>query len=323
MFLSIVLVATTVGGYASGFEMDAPERELRDRLQAWELEDLGVGEIGHVYSSAYCIQDGRLNLNGNEPLIERPIFEIGHRVTLLPGLRATVEILPPITETQKLERSDLEFFARIPDCTILEASGSVVFIEVERVNGENRLSAFLDKYLEEALPMAPGDVGENRDSTTDSSTELPNEHNESWRVTEEVSRIDDSRKVVVFLSARNDVSTGTSFTRPRLILRCEENITVIYFKFGPYLGQDRTLVTIRIDKEPAEDIQMLISSDGRAFGFWEGGTAIPFIKKLFGKENIIVRVTSYWGHRDTAEFLIGGLEEEITPLREACNWASR
>ncbi|WP_157018348.1 type VI secretion system-associated protein TagO [Mesorhizobium xinjiangense] len=57
-----------------------------------------------------------------------------------------------------------------------------------------------------------------------------------------------------------------------------------------------------------------------ALGLWNGSRSIPVIKQMLGKSRMIVRMTPYNENPFTATFDITGLENEIAPLRDACQW---
>lgn len=108
-----------------------------------------------------------------------------------------------------------------------------------------------------------------------------------------------------------------------LVLRCREKTTSAYFVTGCHMASghsDWGKVTYRIDDEKARSASMTASTDHRALGLWGGSTAIPFIKSLFGKSQLIVRMTPYSESPISGTFAIAGVEKAIEPLRKACNW---
>ena len=100
-----------------------------------------------------------------------------------------------------------------------------------------------------------------------------------------------------------------------------ENTTSVYITTsGCHLASseynDYGHVTYRIDHEPAETRGFSESTDNRALGLWSGGEAIPFIKSMFGRNNLITRFTPFSESPVTARFSIAGLEDAVAPLRE-------
>lgn len=103
-----------------------------------------------------------------------------------------------------------------------------------------------------------------------------------------------------------------------LILRCKSNKTEAYINWQDYLGSD-AYVTTRIGDQDARNRKWSLSTDSQAT-FYPGGGDISFIKRLMDSDRLVAQVTPYNESPVTAVFDIRGLEEEIEPLREACNW---
>lgn len=145
-----------------------------------------------------------------------------------------------------------------------------------------------------------------------------------WHVQTTRSEIDDSRRVV--LSVHSDAPIRGRFGSPGLaamIVRCEQNTTSIYFNFnGLFMAdiQSYGRVDFRVDDRAARHVSMNESTNHEALGLWRGGTAIPFLRDIFGGERLFVRVTPFSESRVDMTFNIAGLEEAIAPLREACHW---
>lgn len=145
-----------------------------------------------------------------------------------------------------------------------------------------------------------------------------------WSVRTDISRIDDSTNV--FMTVQSTDTFPKRFGgegRGTMLVRCMENTTTVYFTMaGHHLAdlQNYGRLTYRIDDAPAQSKRLTESTDSQALGLWNGGSAIPFIKSLFGADNLLVQITPFSESAITVDFPIAGLEEEIAPLREACNW---
>lgn len=146
----------------------------------------------------------------------------------------------------------------------------------------------------------------------------------NWRVRISQSKIDDSKIVVMITDANETVSARFNRNaKPSLILRCLENATSAYINFdGLHMAdiQSYGRVTFRVDKQKAFTRSTDVSTDNSALGFWSGGSAIPFIKGLFGGSTLIVQATPFSESAVTFSMNIEGLEDAIQPLRKACNW---
>lgn len=145
-----------------------------------------------------------------------------------------------------------------------------------------------------------------------------------WLVSTTTSRLDDSTNVVMTLSSMDSLPPRFGRAgKAQVYIRCMENTTAIYFVWNDHFLADIQgygEVTYRKDNEPAKKHSMQVSTDNKALGLWRGGNAIPFIRSLFGGENLLVQITPFNESRMNADFRIAGLEDAIGPLREGCNW---
>lgn len=152
---------------------------------------------------------------------------------------------------------------------------------------------------------------------------LPPVVHSNWVVNSDISQIDDTTKVFLLTHAL-EASPGRygKTMRFTLMIACRENTTSIWINFGGHFMSDyqHGRVTYRIDKKPAQRKRFRESNDHEALGLWNGGSAIPFVKSLFGAEKLYVQATPHSESAIDAEFDISGLEDVITPLRESCNW---
>lgn len=148
-----------------------------------------------------------------------------------------------------------------------------------------------------------------------------------WRLRQGVSQIDDSPSVS--LHTRSNERIGDRFGRnaapATLTLSCLENTTRLLINMNnnhmassPY--HDWGHVTMRIDGRQAFTRRMQESTDNSVLGLWRGGQSIPVIRDMFGAEKLTVRATPFGQSPITVTFDINGLQEEIQPLRQACNW---
>lgn len=142
-----------------------------------------------------------------------------------------------------------------------------------------------------------------------------------WRLSEKSSPIDDSKTVVGILDADAAVPVGPyKRSQPKLILRCSENVTSAYLVYNVFLGSDEMEVTTRTDSDRALTWNWNISNDHNAVGLWEGGTAIPFIKTMLGKERLVVRLTPYSESPVTVSFTLNGLDSVVASVGDTCGW---
>ena len=146
-----------------------------------------------------------------------------------------------------------------------------------------------------------------------------------WQVSEETSSFDDSRSVYLRLNSSDTVTTrfGGGQTTPSLHLRCPEKTTSLFIVAGGQFLSDIQgygEVDYRIDDQAAGRWSMDSSTDNQALGLWNGSTAIPQIKRLFGGDRLVVRLTPFNESPLEFAFPISGVETAVAPLRNACQW---
>ena len=146
----------------------------------------------------------------------------------------------------------------------------------------------------------------------------------NWTTNISQSKIDDSQIVVLSTDATEYVlDRSYKKATPNLFLRCKENVTVMYIHFDGMFMSDISgngKVTFRIDKDASFSQNLNVSSGNKALGLFNGGTAIPFIKKLMTGATLIVQATPFNDSPIIVTFDISGLEAQIEPLRRACKW---
>ena len=148
----------------------------------------------------------------------------------------------------------------------------------------------------------------------------------NWYTQINKSKFEDTTDVTLSILSKGVVSCTRygSSDYVSLVLRCHENTTALYLK-----TQDCFLasgvsgygqVDARLDGDKSSTLHMVESTDNRSLGLWRGSNSIPYIKKMFDKETLLVRFTPYNESPVTAEFNIAGVEEAVKPLRNACSW---
>lgn len=145
-----------------------------------------------------------------------------------------------------------------------------------------------------------------------------------WRVRVETSRLDDSKNVFISLTSTNTQSKRFGGEEAgTLFIACRENTTSLFFIFGGNFMADNAgggRITYRIDDRKAQSRGFLESTDHEALGLWSGGTAIPFLKQVFGAKTLLIRAVPLSESALTYDYAVADLEEAIAPLREACHW---
>ncbi|UES40961.1 type VI secretion system-associated protein TagO [Roseibium aggregatum] len=144
-----------------------------------------------------------------------------------------------------------------------------------------------------------------------------------WQTSLEKSKMDDSTAVILVTQSEEVIDCGWNRgDRVTLHVRCIENTTAMVFSTGCHMTGHGGYgeVTYRLDDDKPKTARMTESTNNRSLGLWTGARAIPVIKQMFGKSQMIARMTPFSENSFTATFKIGGLEEAIQPLRDACHW---
>ena len=142
-----------------------------------------------------------------------------------------------------------------------------------------------------------------------------------WQLGLDQSEFDDTKSVYLSLDADEKVKVSRyDVVRPKLWLRCMENTTALFVDYKHFLGSDRIDVEYRIDRAAAQRGRWSISTDHHAAGLWRGAGAIPFIRRLLGKDRLLIRLTPYGENTSTVSFTVTGLETAVGELAAACNW---
>jgi type VI secretion system protein VasI len=145
-----------------------------------------------------------------------------------------------------------------------------------------------------------------------------------WTVSTDQSAMTDDTSVYVSLFSDNEIEGR--FSGPGqavLFLRCHENTTSAFVVFNDLFMSDNGghgRLEYRIDKQDMAVINTSASNNNKALGLWSGGKSIPWIKKLLGKETLILRATPHSESSVTATFDIRGIDTAIADLRQTCGW---
>jgi type VI secretion system protein VasI len=138
-----------------------------------------------------------------------------------------------------------------------------------------------------------------------------------WRHSKKQSPIDDSLTVALTLNAERQIESKWGSNQPRLVVRCKEGLTSVYVNWGIFIGSGDTIVTTRLDKELATNIEWKISTDHEATFH---PRTVDFIRGLWSHDSLFIQVTPYGESPVNTKFDLRGLAVGVGSLREACNW---
>lgn len=167
-----------------------------------------------------------------------------------------------------------------------------------------------------AVPSPQGEVVDLKNET------VPGDQ---WSIIATTSEMTDKPLVIMRLESTNEASCGRykDPTPITLLLRCEDNTTNVVIGaeqcfFSSHGGNGR--VEYRLDSDPPATARMEASNSNEALGLWSGTRAIPFIKAMFGKTDLLVEMTPFNENSLRVEFDISGTENAVEQLRAACGW---
>ena len=146
-----------------------------------------------------------------------------------------------------------------------------------------------------------------------------------WTVSSQTSKMTDDVDVVIGTESEEVINCGwNKGGKITLVIRCMEKRTSLYFDTGCHMASSDYdsygEIQYRLDTEKTRTISGDASTNNRALGLWSGGKSIPIIKQMFGKSEMVVRMTPYSENPFTATFDVANLDEAVKPLRKSCGW---
>ncbi|WP_424985859.1 type VI secretion system-associated protein TagO [Microbulbifer sp. S227A] len=143
---------------------------------------------------------------------------------------------------------------------------------------------------------------------------------QQWRKSEERSSLDGRTDAWLSVESKNSQPNqiGTP-ERARLWVRCMNNSTNFFITFNDYTPDNQN-VRYKLDDNSIKKVWMVHMQGGEGIGIWSGGSAIPFIKKMFDAEDLVVAYKSYSNLNLEFTFDISGLRARIDPLAKSCQW---
>lgn len=200
-------------------------------------------------------------------------------------------------------------------------------VDIPKENFEDRLTAIelivksnpalKKKYAGELVSLR-----KIKERKLEEDQKIADNHNSKWRVSYDISPIDDSRGVTLTLNAETNINGWlTDDVNPSIVIRCKEGKTDAYIYTGMQANVEYNAlganVIMRIDKKPAYKLVASKSTDGEALFLPD---AIQQIKKLLLGRELFFQFTPFNSAPQSTKFLIAGLSESITPVRQTCKW---
>ena len=192
-------------------------------------------------------------------------------------------------------------------CTFAHANEDLTFDGEKFANQEE-----LDKYKKEK-EARDKERDELKQGKTKEDGTFEQRIDDKWLFSKKTSALGDRDTVTIFLEAKFE----SNFEKV-LMIRCRDNETDVMFAVKSYMGSDDSQkIEWKIDDAPISKTTANASSDGRAVFI---RNPIAFLRSLFEKKRLAMRVTPRNSGSIEALFDIEGIEKVIGPVEKACNW---
>lgn len=143
-----------------------------------------------------------------------------------------------------------------------------------------------------------------------------------WVSQTTINPMDDTPSILVgTLSETGNTCHGQP---ARLIIRCDSGIPSVIIRHGCFIYADESgthEAKMRFGTEPPLTRRMYVSTNNKAFGFWEEAAVRPNLSKMLQADRLVVEIKPKDDGTHIAVFDLNGLSEELVQshLLEACN----
>jgi type VI secretion system protein VasI len=138
-----------------------------------------------------------------------------------------------------------------------------------------------------------------------------------WILKESTSPVTGAKTALIYVMGDN-TSTKYIGTLPLLYIRCQDKQMDIFIDFAAYLGSSNNMISYKIGADAFKSERWLASDSGTAL-FYPANVK-DFSQSLFNKNSFAAEAQSYSNGKMTGVFDISGVENAITPVRQACGW---
>lgn len=140
----------------------------------------------------------------------------------------------------------------------------------------------------------------------------------SWNTSTATDKLDGSKTITIAIMTPDKITTFmNNQAQPVMAIACQKNRTKLMINWLDFLGLQSMPVKYRIDEQPIVTEHWEASADGTAVF---ANNPVALTKKLLGKSEFVVNISSYRGKASTVTFHLAGLENVIKPIRENCKW---
>lgn len=138
-----------------------------------------------------------------------------------------------------------------------------------------------------------------------------------WNCSSEKSKLTDQKNVYCSVESLEEFGAGYQTHRADLMARCVEGKVESLINFDSYLGLETTTVRYRVDQQKLVSSEWSISTNTKA-AFAPG--AKKLLAALSTAKQLVVRATPYGENPVEVTFNVGGFDEGLAQIRDACKW---
>ena len=124
-------------------------------------------------------------------------------------------------------------------------------------------------------------------------------------------------------SSNNLLSEDGHKGKAVMTVRCIENNTSVIFEFPGYEMSDHkkySEIIYNTGSDTNSILELSLAEKTSIMGVWRGFRAVPFVRKLIGKQNLDIIATAKNGRDLSASFDISNLSSKISNVRKFCQW---
>lgn len=143
-----------------------------------------------------------------------------------------------------------------------------------------------------------------------------------WQVSYDVSKMDDSKTIIMAVNAENTIQAWLAEPRPTLIIRCQEKKTDLFINVGAQINPEYGLsneatVKLRLDDKKPFQQTWGLSTDGKALF---ASFPIPMAIHLYSAKKLTVSFVPFNSSPAIAEFDVRGIDKHLPELAKTCGW---
>lgn len=301
-----MIISISSSALASPFEINLTPQEISKRTGILTVGDLAVAEKGLISISGFntCLDQQTLKIPSMIKLESRPSEYINYlEVTRTSG--ETIDVLftnrGKKAETERLSKFIFDISVS-PQCAEYVKLFNSSFLTVGSINSASNLSGLLTKIESET------EAKDNEKSATDTEDNTPSIISE-WRKFESKSPLDDTPEIILIKKAE-DSDAG-------FFLRCKGNTTDVFISTSDFLGDNSKKAIIRFDNQKPSSETLSLSTDNKGLFF---PSPVKFIKKILDVDTLVIGFKTFRNEPRVLTIKLEGLKDNISALREACNW---